>query len=168
LVHHDAGYVTIVEGAEGLSPEEEAVVASMISCSGKERRTLADIILDKIQEKEAEKRGDAMDEEEIGVNLPPKVVEVSVPYIWWRLLIDESKVSYLIASTFAGLHGYWKDLEQIYVRETTEGVQSHSVLEQLGRSVVLDTSRPVDTARHVCRDTDFRLQLEPQNGATLL
>jgi hypothetical protein len=26
----------------------------------------------------------------------------------------------------------------------------------------------VDTARHVCRDTDFRLELEPQNGATLL
>jgi essential nuclear protein 1 len=82
LVQHDAGYVTIVEGAEGLSVEEEAVVASMIRSGGKERRTLADIILDKIQEKEAEKRGEVMDEEEIGVNLPPKVVEVSLHYIW--------------------------------------------------------------------------------------
>lgn len=71
-----------MEGAEGLSVEEEAVVASMIRSGGKERRTLADIILDKIQEKEAEKRGEVMDEEEIGVNLPPKVVEVSLLYIW--------------------------------------------------------------------------------------
>jgi hypothetical protein len=78
LIQHDAGYVTIVEGAEGLTAEEEAVVASMMSSGGEERRTLGDIILDKIHEKEAEKRGEEMDEEEIGVDLPPKVVEASL------------------------------------------------------------------------------------------
>lgn len=67
-----------MEGAEGLTAEEEAVVASMTISGGEERRTLADIILDKIQEKEAEKRGEVMDAEEIGVDLPPKVVEASV------------------------------------------------------------------------------------------
>ena len=67
-----------MEGAEGLTAEEEAVVASMMSSGGEERRTLADIILDKIHEKEAEKRGEVMDEEEIGVDLPPKVVEASL------------------------------------------------------------------------------------------
>jgi essential nuclear protein 1 len=83
LVQHDAGYVTIVEGTEGLSAEEEAVVASMMGTGGEERRTLADIILDKIKEKEAEKRGEVMDDEEIGVDLPPKVVEVSLYFIWF-------------------------------------------------------------------------------------
>jgi hypothetical protein len=50
----------------------------MMSSGGEERRTLGDIILDKIHEKEAEKRGQVMDEEEIGVDLPPKVVEASL------------------------------------------------------------------------------------------
>jgi essential nuclear protein 1 len=76
LVAHDQGYVTIVEGTEGLSAEDEALVASMMGNSGAERRTLADIILEKIEEKEAEKRGEIIDEEEGGIDLPPKVVEV--------------------------------------------------------------------------------------------
>jgi essential nuclear protein 1 len=75
LVQHDHGYISIVEGTDGLSPEEEAVVASMMGSGGQERRTLADIILEKIEEKEAEKRGELQDED-YGVGLPPKVVEV--------------------------------------------------------------------------------------------
>jgi essential nuclear protein 1 len=75
LVQHDEGYVTVVEGAEGLSAEEEAVVASMMN-GGEERKTLADLIMEKIHEKEAEQRGELVDNNEIGVDLPPKVVEV--------------------------------------------------------------------------------------------
>ena len=80
-IRHDAGYVT-VEGP-GLTADEERVAASMMgSRTGEERRNLADIILAKIQEKESEQqqqhdmhedgRGDG-----IGMDLPPKVVEVS-------------------------------------------------------------------------------------------
>lgn len=75
LVTHDQGYVTVAEGTEGLSAEDEALVASMMGNSGEERRTLADIILEKIEEKEAEKRGEIIEEEE-GSTLPPKVIEV--------------------------------------------------------------------------------------------
>lgn len=73
----DNGYVTISEGALGLSKEDEALVASMMNPST-ERRTLADMILDKIAEKEAEKRGELMTNDEDGglPPLPPKVVEV--------------------------------------------------------------------------------------------
>lgn len=73
-VQHDEGFVTIVDGTPGLSPEEEALVASMMNPS-EERRTLADIILEKIEEKEAEKRGEIA-KEAPGIDLPPKVVEV--------------------------------------------------------------------------------------------
>lgn len=71
----DNGYVTISEGALGLSKEDEALVASMMNPAS-ERRTLADMILEKIAEKEAEKRGELMTNEEGPPPLPPKVVEV--------------------------------------------------------------------------------------------
>lgn len=73
-VQNDDGFVTIVEGTEGLSAEDEALVASLMKPST-ERRTLADMILEKIEEKEAEKRGEMAEEEPV-VELPPKVVEV--------------------------------------------------------------------------------------------
>ena len=47
------GYVTLAEDGFGLSPEDEALIASMMQPS-EERRTLADIILEKIEEKEAD------------------------------------------------------------------------------------------------------------------
>jgi essential nuclear protein 1 len=74
LVAHDNGYVTLQEGA--LSPEDEAIVASMMG--GERKETLADIILAKIAEKEAEARGEVMDEnpEDAAPELPAKVVEV--------------------------------------------------------------------------------------------
>lgn len=74
----DNGYVTISEGAMGLSKEDEALVASMMNNPASERRTLADMILEKIAEKEAEKRGELMsnDNEPGPPPLPPKVVEV--------------------------------------------------------------------------------------------
>ena len=78
IVENDGGYVTINEGAAGLSAEDEALVASMMNHGGtEERRTLADIIFEKIEEKEAEKRGEVMEDDEEGMMaLPPKVVEV--------------------------------------------------------------------------------------------
>mmetsp|Transcript_16740 Transcript_16740/g.23264 ORF Transcript_16740/g.23264 Transcript_16740/m.23264 type:complete len:448 (+) Transcript_16740:219-1562(+) len=76
LVEHDSGYVQVADGAEGLSAEDEAVVARMMGNAGEERRTLADIILEKIAEKEAQQRGEVAEEEEMGIDLPPKVVEV--------------------------------------------------------------------------------------------
>ena len=76
LIQHDAGYVTVVEGAAGMSPEEEKMVASMMG-GGDERRTLADIIMAKIEEKEAQQRGEIDEDPEDGLSdLPPKVVEV--------------------------------------------------------------------------------------------
>lgn len=74
FVVHDQGYVTVVEGVDGLSAEDEALVASMMG-QGEERRTLADIIMEKIEEKEAEKRGE-LEGYDMGLDLPPKVIEV--------------------------------------------------------------------------------------------
>ena len=79
MVQHDAGYVTVVEGAPGLSPEEEAVVAAMMGGDKKERRTLADIIMDKIQEKEMQQQkgiGEEEEDEDGFTELPPKVAQV--------------------------------------------------------------------------------------------
>lgn len=77
LVTHDAGYVTIAEGAQGLSAEEEKIVASMMGGNGEERQTLADIIMAKLEEKEAQNQGDeGGDEDDDFTDLPPKVVEV--------------------------------------------------------------------------------------------
>ncbi|CAB9501846.1 K14797 essential nuclear protein 1 [Seminavis robusta] len=67
----DGGYITMVEGAPELSAEEEALVASMMQSTG-ERKSLADLILEKIGEKEAEKAID----DDAAPGLPPKVVEV--------------------------------------------------------------------------------------------
>lgn len=74
-IQHDAGYVTITDDAMGLSPEDEALVASMMKNPMEERRTLADIIMEKIEQKE---RADAglLEEEDDEPKLPPKVVEV--------------------------------------------------------------------------------------------
>lgn len=71
------GYVTLAEDGFGLSPEDEALIASMMQPS-EERRTLADIILEKIEEKEAEKRGEFMAEEgeDTGPKIPEKVINV--------------------------------------------------------------------------------------------
>lgn len=74
-VEEDQGYVTVVErDSMGLSAEDEALIASMMNPS-EERRTLADIILEKIHEKEAEKRGE-LQHDSHQPELPPKVVEV--------------------------------------------------------------------------------------------
>jgi essential nuclear protein 1 len=77
IVEDSEGYVTLAEGALGLSPEDEALVASMMKRT-EERRTLADIILEKIEEKEAEKQESDMnnDQDDRAFDLPPKVVEV--------------------------------------------------------------------------------------------
>ncbi|KAL3763524.1 hypothetical protein ACHAWU_009208 [Discostella pseudostelligera] len=88
----DSGYVTMSTKHIGLTPEEEALLSNMMGnnnddedndLEGGGRRNLADIIMAKIQEKEAmAHRGDNMeeghgDEEEIGMmELPPKVVQV--------------------------------------------------------------------------------------------
>jgi len=79
LVQHDDGYVTVADGAPGLSPEEEAVVAAMMGGDKQERRTLADIIMEKIQEKEDQQNmGDDVEEEvdDGYTSIPAKVAEV--------------------------------------------------------------------------------------------
>mmetsp|Transcript_3556 Transcript_3556/g.4806 ORF Transcript_3556/g.4806 Transcript_3556/m.4806 type:complete len:463 (-) Transcript_3556:198-1586(-) len=80
MVQRDAGYVTVVEGAPGLNAEEEAVVAAMMGGQREERRTLADMIMEKIAEQEEQQRrqqeGIEEEEEDLGVDLPPKVVQV--------------------------------------------------------------------------------------------
>jgi len=78
LVQHDAGFVTVADGAPGLSPEEEAVVAAMMGGDKQERRTLADIIMEKIQEKESQQAMADVEEEVDGgyTDIPQKVAEV--------------------------------------------------------------------------------------------
>mmetsp|Transcript_285 Transcript_285/g.700 ORF Transcript_285/g.700 Transcript_285/m.700 type:complete len:488 (+) Transcript_285:123-1586(+) len=73
------GYVNVKDGTMGLSAEDEAIVAAMNRNSGDlgERKTLADIIMEKIAEKEGENDAgmEGHDEDELPP-LPPKVVEV--------------------------------------------------------------------------------------------
>lgn len=71
LVEFDGDYVA---GA-GLSEAEEAVVSKFLSAGRSETRTLADIIMDKIKEKE-EISNDIVDEEDMEIIIPPKVSEV--------------------------------------------------------------------------------------------
>jgi essential nuclear protein 1 len=69
----------VKDGALGLSPEDEAIVASMNRSMNnvEERKTLADIIMEKIAEKEAEQRGEATNADEDDLpQLPQKVVDV--------------------------------------------------------------------------------------------
>lgn len=78
-VNKDAGYVTV--HGEGLSAEEEAVVASMMGGrASEERKSLADVILNKIALKENQSTDMNDDEKDVNVeelpDLPPKVVEV--------------------------------------------------------------------------------------------
>ena len=89
MVDHDEGYVTMSENI-GLTAEEEALLSSMMGgqSSGEgdeempERRNLADIIMQKIEEKEAMAAAGGMDQDgEDGegqqmLELPPKVVQV--------------------------------------------------------------------------------------------
>jgi essential nuclear protein 1 len=78
--HTDEGYVTISDGIMGLSPEDEALVASMMTGATEERKTLADLILEKIEKKDNGQQQDNDDEDDDGreheQQLPPKVVEV--------------------------------------------------------------------------------------------
>ena len=76
LIQHEGGFVTLSENAPGLSPEEEAVVAAMMGGDREERRTLADIIMEKIHEKEMQQQGIEVDDEEGYTTIPAKVAEV--------------------------------------------------------------------------------------------
>jgi len=75
LIQRDEGYVTM-NNVPGLTPEEEALLSNMMGGNGggdeggdmPERKNLADIIMAKIEEKEAMAMG--------GVDLPAKVVQV--------------------------------------------------------------------------------------------
>ena len=76
----DKGYVTM-SNSIGLTPDEEALLSNMMGCNDDEmpeRRNLADIIMAKIEEKEAGGSNNKADnnEEMIGMELPPKVVQV--------------------------------------------------------------------------------------------
>lgn len=81
-IENDEGYVNVRDGTLGLSAEDEAIVAAMNSGGGaEERKTLADIIMQKIAEKECKDQGGEMldddNHDEHGLSsLPQKVVEV--------------------------------------------------------------------------------------------
>lgn len=71
-----SGYVEVADGA--LTAEDEALINSMMQPSA-ERRTLADMILEKIEQKQAQDAAAANGEqegEEGNMDLPPKVVHV--------------------------------------------------------------------------------------------
>jgi hypothetical protein len=78
----DKGYVTM-SSTIGLTPDEEALLSNMMGGNNDdempERRNLADIIMAKIEEKEAgvNMNQDGDEEEMVGMELPPKVVQVS-------------------------------------------------------------------------------------------
>lgn len=77
----DKGYVTMSDTI-GLTPDEEALLSNMMGGDDDEmpeRRNLADIIMSKIEEKEAgvNMNQDGEEEEMMGMELPPKVVQVS-------------------------------------------------------------------------------------------
>jgi len=74
IITHDNGYVRLTEGA--LSQEDEAIVAKMMQSNVASRQTLAEIILSKVEEKEAQQRGESMFGGDDGIDFPPKVVEV--------------------------------------------------------------------------------------------
>jgi hypothetical protein len=90
----DKGYVTMSDTI-GLTADEEALLSNMMGDNNDneempERRNLADIIMAKIEEKEAgvmmsnDNGGDYDHGEEgmMGVELPPKVVQVSNKYLF--------------------------------------------------------------------------------------
>eukprot|EP00980_Cylindrotheca_fusiformis_P015442 scaffold4343_cov144-Cylindrotheca_fusiformis.AAC.20 len=76
-IESDKGFVNVREGALGLSAEDEEIVAAMNQKgNAEERRTLADIIMEKIAEKEAIKSGEIEEEDDGLPPLPEKVVDV--------------------------------------------------------------------------------------------
>jgi essential nuclear protein 1 len=72
LVDMDDGYIV---GNSGLTEAEEALVEKFLHSNRQESRTLADIIMDKLQEKSADAAAQARNED-MGSEIPPKVVEV--------------------------------------------------------------------------------------------
>lgn len=76
-IESDGGYINLKESMVGLSSQDEEIVAAMNQNSNfEQKRTLADLILGKIAEKEAEERGEVMDDEDGLPPLPEKVVDV--------------------------------------------------------------------------------------------
>ena len=78
-IEKDQGFVDVRMGPDGLSPEDEAIIASMNENAGnfEERKTLADIIMGKIAEKEAQRRGEIINDGDDDLPpLPQKVVDV--------------------------------------------------------------------------------------------
>lgn len=78
LVQHDEGYISMSN--TGLTPEEEALLSNMMGGTEDEpqRKTLADIIMEKIEEKEAMAGMEDEGEDVGGVELPVKVIQVGL------------------------------------------------------------------------------------------
>lgn len=88
LVEHDEGYVTMSTNIGGLNPEEQALLSNMMGNNTDDgndieipgRRNLSDIVMAKIEEKEAMAHAgsgkEKLDGQEMGMELPPKVVQV--------------------------------------------------------------------------------------------
>jgi essential nuclear protein 1 len=79
-IENDQGYVSVKDGLLGLSAADEEILASMNQNNNfEQKQTLADIIMGKIAEKEAQNNGEVVDADDDEEGLPPlpdKVVEV--------------------------------------------------------------------------------------------
>jgi len=72
-IENDEGFVNVRDGALGLSAEDEAIVAAMNAGGGaEERKTLADIIMEKIAEKESRDRGEMLEDGDDGEDEVPQ------------------------------------------------------------------------------------------------
>jgi hypothetical protein len=88
VVRHTEGYVTVdgpglsdAEGAEDDVDEQRAANTDKMVTTNQQRRTLADIILSKIRDKEADAANNTKATNDLVIpgQLPPKVIEVSAP-----------------------------------------------------------------------------------------
>ena len=162
----------------GLTPDEEALLSNMMGGNNDdempERRNLADIIMAKIEEKEAgvNMNQDGDEEEMMGMELPPKVVQVSshtsaavMCYICTSYTSVVNTGNFLFV---VGLYRHWKTPHSLHIRQTTKGLQSDSFVAQLGRSSLPHTSRSMDSASDVCSNTYLCIESQPKDGSKIL
>lgn len=130
LVQHDEGYVTMSN--TGLTPEEEALLSNMMSGSAGEdepqRKTLADIIMEKIEEKEAMADMPDHGEYEAGVELPAKVIQVRIFIAYMNLCfmkmehtstanhLNRAHIIFSSSAIHIGLHRHWQATNPLHVR----------------------------------------------------
>ena len=124
-------------GAEALSPSQSALVDSFLNPGGR-TRTLADLIMEKIAEKEAAQHGDDDEDDDA---LPDKVS--------------------------GSLHGHGALTEKVSLRQITESVQGHTRVRKVGGDPLDDAARRVVAALRACAATRvFASNLDPKRART--